>query len=154
MGVDEKEHRSGIGRGHHGAGEQGLGPIQPEGELGEWGCQHRAHQDADCGQRQRGGEHAAKCGKARAQAAVEQDQRQRDRTDQIGGTHVVEFDAEPDIAGAHANQQEDQQEGRPEPQRDEARQDAGQHQRGAQQNREADCIECAHGAVESAVCTG
>ncbi len=108
VGVEEEKHCGSVGRSHHGAGEQGFGPAQSEGKLGERGRQHRAEQDADRGERERRGEHAAKCGKARAQTAVEQDQGQRNRTDEVGGAHVVELDAEPHVARGHADQQEDQ----------------------------------------------
>ncbi len=154
VSVEEEKHRGRVGRGHHGAGEQGFGPAQSEGELGKRGRQHRTEQDAACSERQRGGEHAPERGKARAQAAIEQDQGERNRSDHVGRAHVIELDAEPHIAGAHADQEEHQEEGRPEPQGDEARQDAGQHQCRAQQNGETDCVECAHGAVESAFGVG
>src|SRR5262245_25778701 len=83
----------------------------------------------------------------RVQAAVEQDEGQRDRTDRIGDTDVIELDtAGPVFAGQHADQEEDQQQGRAKAHRDQARQDAGEHQQAAQQNDEAYIVERTHRA--------
>jgi hypothetical protein len=88
---------------------------------------------------------AAKRGETRAQPAVEQDQRQRDRAHDIGHPHVVEFDAARSLlARQHADDQEDQQQRRPEPQGDQAGQDAGQHQERADQDAETDGVERSH----------
>ena len=96
-----------------------------------------------------GPEHAAEGRKARAQAAVEQDQRERDRADQVGRAHVVELDAaRPGLARQHAEDEEHQQQRRAEAQRDEARQDARQHEQRAEQNAEADGVERGHGRVD------
>ncbi len=51
--------------------------------------------------------------------------------------HVVEMDAAgPGFAGQHTDDDEDQQQGRAETQRDEARQDARHHQQGPKQDAE------------------
>ena len=53
---------------------------------------------------------------------------ERHRAHHVGERHIVEPDAErPRLAGQHAHQQEGEQQRRPETQRNEARQDAGQH---------------------------
>ena len=77
-----------------------------------------------------------KVAEARAQAAVEQDQRQRDRADGVGGRDVVEHDAAgAALARQHADDEEHQQQRRAEAQRDQARQNAGQDQQAAEQDR-------------------
>ena len=76
-----------------------------------------------------GREHAAKGRKARAQAAVEQDQGERDRADEIGGADVVELEAAgPGFAREHAEDEEYQQQRRAKAQRHQARQNAREHQ--------------------------
>jgi len=83
--------------------------------------------------------------KPRSQAAVEQDQRQRDRSHQIGGAHVVEPQlARTGIAGQHADQEKHQEQGRAESQRQQARQNAGHHQKRAQKDGYADLVERRH----------
>ena len=102
---------------------------------------------ADGRQRERRRQHAAEAGKARTQAAVEQDQRQRDRADQVGGADIVELEAAgPALAGQHADDQEHQQQRRAEAQRDQTRQDAGEHQQAAEQDGDADGVEQGHRA--------
>ncbi len=145
LGVQQEEHGGGVGRGHHGAGQQRLRPAHAQRE-------HRSRRgqrggDHDAGRRQRPGraEHVAEGLEPGAQAAVEQDQAERHRAHRIGHLDVVEDDAAgAGFAGQHADQQEREQQRRAEPQRDQARHDAGQHQQRAQQQREADCVERLH----------
>ena len=92
-----------------------------------------------------GREHAAECLQAGAQAAVEQDQRQRHRADGISHLHVIELDAaRPRLPCQHADKEEDEQQRRAEPQRDQARHDAGDHQQRAEQDGKADCVKRGH----------
>ena len=96
-------------------------------------------------QRHRWREHRADALKPRAQAAIEQDQRQRHRSHQIGGAHIVEAQLpRAGIAGQHADEQKHQQQRRAEAQRQQARQNAGHHQCGAEKNGYADRIERGH----------
>ncbi len=82
----------------------------------------------------------------RAQAAVEQDQGERHRADQIGRTDVIELDpAGSGFAGQHADQEKDQQQGSAEAQGNKTRQDAGQHQECREHDGETDGVECCHG---------
>ena len=68
--------------------------------------------------------------------------RQRDRADGINEPHILEMDAErPGFARQHADDKEDQQQRPAETQGDQARQDAGQHQKRAEQDQKADRIE-------------
>ncbi len=66
--------------------------LMPSDQLGDRRGQRGGDQHADGRQHHRRREHVAESGEARAQAAVEQDQRKRNRTDRIGGVDVVEFD--------------------------------------------------------------
>ena len=146
LGVDQEEHRRRIGRGHDRADQEGLGPVHAEHVSGKRRGQRRGQQHAERRQHHRRRQHAAEGRKPRAQAAVEQDQRERDGADHIGRAHVVELDpARPALARQHAEEQEHQQQRRPEPHRDQARQDAREHQQRAEQNADADDIERGHG---------
>ena len=110
LGVHEQKHRRGIGRCHHGADQQRLGPVQIERIFGGRRRDQRGNQHADGRQHHRWRQHGADALKLGPQAAVEQDQRQRHRAHQIGGAHVVEAElARPGIARQHADQQEHQQ---------------------------------------------
>ena len=144
-GVHQEEHRRGVGRGHHRADQQRLGPAHVEQVFGDRGGDRRREQDTDGRERGRRRQHAAKGGKPRAQAAVEQDQRQRDRADHVGRAHVVELDAaRPPFAREHPDDQEHEQQRRAEAHRHQARHDAGQDQESAQQNADADGVERGH----------
>ena len=143
--MHQQKHRRRIGRRHHGADQQRLGPVQIERIFGDRRGDQRRQQHADGRQHHRGRQHRADALKPRAQAAVEQDQRQRHRSHQIGGAHVVEPQlARAGIAGHHADQQKHQQQRRAEAQRQQARQDAGHHQNRAEKNGYADRIERSH----------
>ena len=102
--------------------------------------------DAGRGEEQRWRQHAAEHRQPRAQAPVEQDDRQRDHADEIGGAVVVEDDpARPVLPGEHAHHQEDEEQRRAGPGGDEAGEDAEQHQRRAHEDRRVDEIEAVHG---------
>ena len=143
--VNEQEHRRGIGRRHHGADQQRLGPVQIERIFGGRRGDQRGDQHADGRQHHRWRQHGTDALKLGPQAAVEQDQRQRHRSHQIGGADVIEAElARPGIARQHADQEEHQQQRRPEAQREQARQDARHHQNGAQKDGDADRVERSH----------
>src|SRR5258707_1243404 len=78
-----KNTRRGRGRAHAPPPKQRLAPAHVEQVPGDGGGHPRRDHDADGRQRGRGRQHAAEGRKPRTQAAVEQDQRQRDRADQI-----------------------------------------------------------------------
>ena len=143
--VNEQEHRRGIGRRHHGADQQRLGPVQIERIFGGRRGDQRGDQHADGRQHHRWRQHDTDALKLGSQAAVEQDQRQRHRSHQIGGADVIEGElARAGVAGQHADEQEHQQQRRPEAQREQARQDARHHQNGAQKDGDADRVERSH----------
>ncbi len=143
--MHQQKHRRGIGRRHHGADQQRFGPVQIERISGDRCGDQRGQQHADRRQHHRGRQHRADALKPRAQAAIEQDQRQRHRPHQIGGAHIVEPQlARTGIAGHHADQQEHQQQRRAEAQRQQARQNAGHHQNRAEKDGYADRIERSH----------
>ncbi len=144
-GMHQEEHRRGIGRGDDGADQQRLGPAEIEEIMrdrrGDGGGQQHAQGRECSGRRQ----HGAKGRKARAQTAVEQNERERDRADRVGQGHVIEADATGSgFAGQHADGKEDQQQRGTEPQRHKARQDAGQNQHRSEQNDDIDRFECRH----------
>ena len=143
--MHQQEHRRGVGRRQYRAGQQRFGPVQVERVFGDGRGDQRRQQDADGGQHHRRRQHRLDALKPRFQPAVEQDQRQRHRSHQIGGVHIVEPDlAGAGIAGEHADEQKHQQQGRAEAQRQQARQDARHHQNRAKKNGYADRIERSH----------
>ncbi len=133
-GAQQEEHRRGIGRGHDRAQQETLHGIQAQEvmrrDAGEPGGDHHAGGR----QHQRRREQAAIGGEARAQAAVEQDDAERQRADKVGEAIIGKSEpARPILARQHADAEEDQQHGGAEARRDQARQDAGDDERGAQQ---------------------
>ena len=145
-GMDQEEHRRGIGRGHDRTHQQQLAPAHVEQVLGDRSGQPRRDHDADGRQRGRGRQHAAEGRQPGTQAAVEQDQGQRDRADQIGHPHVVELDAaRSGLAREHADDQEHQQQRGPETGRNQTGHDAGQDQQRTEQNADAERVEKGYG---------
>ena len=145
LGMDQQEHRRGVGRRHHGADQQCFGPFDAKGVFGDRRGDQRGQQHTAGGEQCRGREHGADAGKSGLQPAVEQDQPERDRADQIGQAHVVELQAARTAAtGENTDPEEHQQQGGTEPQRQQTRQDARHHQGGAEQDRNADGIERRH----------
>jgi hypothetical protein len=134
VGAQQEEHGGGIGAGHHRAQQQSLQPGEAEQPDPGEGCDRGGEHDPDRGQGQGRRERSAHVRDAGAQAAVEQDDGQRERTDAVGQAHVVEGQADRSIlAHQHAEHQEHQQHGRAEARGDQTGSDAGQHQHGAAQ---------------------
>ena len=130
--MHQEEHRRGVGRGHRRAEQQALEPAQAEAVDRDRRREHGRDQHPDGRERAGRAEHAAEGGEAGAQAAIEQDQRQRDRADRVDQRHIVEADAAgPGLARQHSHQDEDQQQWCAKAQSHKARQDAGQRQQGA-----------------------
>ncbi len=67
LGVEQEEHRRGVGRGHHGADQQRLAPVQLQRPDRDRRGQRRGDQDADGGQQARRA--PARCGTSRAACA-------------------------------------------------------------------------------------
>ena len=106
-GMDQQKHRGGIGGGDHRADQERFHPVEAEQEMRDRRRQCGGEQDADGGEHEGRRDHAAERREPRAQTAVEQDQRQRHRTDQIGRVDVVELHAAgTGFAGEHADQRE------------------------------------------------
>ena len=148
LGVKQEEHRRGIGRGHHSTDQQPLVPVQLQRPDGDRRGQRHGDQDAGGRQHARRGEHIAERREPRTQPAVEQDQGERHRPDRIGQPHVVELDAaDAGFAGQHADQEEHEQQRRAEAQRHQTRHNAGEHQHGAEQDGDADCVDRCHDAL-------
>ena len=107
--VHQQEYRCRVGRCHHGADQERLGPVQVKCVFGKGSCDQRGEEDPDGRQHHRGRQHRADALKPRSKSAVEQDQRQRHRSHQVGGADVVELElAWTGIAGQHADHQEHQ----------------------------------------------
>ena len=138
-GADQEEHRRRVGRGDDRPEQQPLDRREPErppgGEAGDAG----ADQHADRREQERWRQHAAKRRQPGPESAVEQDHRQRDHPDEVGGPVVLEDDAAgPVLAGEHPHHQEDEEQRRAEPRRHQARQHADEHQRGADEDHRVD----------------
>jgi hypothetical protein len=110
-----------------------LGPVQVEGIFRHRRRDQRRQQHADCRQHHRRRQHGANGLEAGFQPAIEQDQRQRHRADQVSGMDVIETQpARSGFAGNHADEQEEQQQRRAEAKREQAGQDAGHDENGAE----------------------
>ena len=145
--VHQQKHRGGVSGGDHGADQQRLGPVQVERESGDRRGDQRGRQHAEGRQRHRRHQHRADALETRFQPAVEQDQRQRHRSDGVGRADVVEVQPPgPRIARQNTDEEEHQQQWRAEPQREQARQNSGHDQHCAEKNRYADGVEGCHGA--------
>ena len=146
-GIDQEKHRGRVGRRHNGADQQSLDPVEPKDVFGDRRRQNCGNEHANRCERHRRRQNIAEGRKACAQSAIEQNKGQRDRADGIGDADVIELDAARSVlASQHANQKEDQQQRRPEAHRDQARQDAGEHQQAAEQYDEAYAVERTHRA--------
>jgi len=145
LGVHQQEDGGGVGRGHHRADQKCLGPADIERIFGDRRRNQRRHQHAEGGQNSGGRQHGADALETCFQSAIEQDQRQRHRADQIRCPHVVEAEAaRPAFAGGHTDEQEDQQQGRTEAQREQAGENACHHENRTEQNGNADRVEGCH----------
>ena len=145
--IDEEENGGSVGRRHNRAQEKSLNPAETEDDFRHRRGEHRRDQHADRGKHNGRPQHIPEAGEARPQAPVEQNERQRDRTDGIGRGDIVELEsARSALAGHHADQQEYQEQRSAEAQRDQARQDAGKNQQAAEQYGKADSVERGHGA--------
>ena len=108
-GIDQQKYRRGVGGGDRGTDQQRLRPTDSQHVLGDRRGYHRGYQYPERRQRDRRRQHVAEGCNARAQPAIEQDQRQCYRADGICGADIVEFHAAgPALARKHANQQEHQ----------------------------------------------
>ncbi|MCY1363888.1 hypothetical protein D9M69_506690 [compost metagenome] len=142
--VQHRENRRRIGRADDGAEQQPEPPVDTEQPRCEHAHQTGRHQHAHGRQRQRRLERNAEGGKARAQAAVEQDHRQRQVADQEAEPGVIEADAAGAVhAGQHADGQEHQQERHAEACRKCPQHDAQRHHDGADQDNVVDALQAA-----------
>ena len=141
-GVEQEEHRRRVGRGHHGADQQRLGPVDAAHDTGDRRGQRRRDQDT---QRWRAGLRArARCGRSRSRVRSPPSNRIRASatSHHIGQPHVVELDAAAaGFAGQHAGSGGHQgSNGAPKRNATRLRHDAGQHQHGAEQDGDANQI--------------
>jgi hypothetical protein len=139
--AQEIEDGGGIGRTDDGPHQQSVAPV------------HAEQPGTECTQQRGGGDHApggecrrrpkrdAKGRDARAQAAIEQDDRQRQIADKKRGTEIVEADSPRTVfAGQHADDEKYQQEGKSEARRKCAGQHAEKQQDARKQQQGIDLI--------------
>jgi len=108
--MDQEEDRSRIGRCHDRAYQQRLDPAQIESVSGDRRSKHCGKQDPGRRQGHRRTENAAESREPGTQASVEQNERKRDRADDIGGAHVIELNAaRARFAGNHADDEKHQE---------------------------------------------
>lgn len=101
--------------------------------------------DAEGGQGQRRTRRNAVAFQGRFETAVEQDDGESERSDEIGDPAAVELDAQqPVLAGEEADAQEDEQERSADPPRNEARQRAERYEAGSEKDGEIDKV-CQNG---------
>ena len=141
-GLEQREHRRRVGGAHDGAHQQGQRPVQPQQPARRQAGDARAHHHTQRGQQQRRLQAGAEGLEIGAQAAVEQDDRQRHVAHPETELEIVEDQAAwPVFSRQHAGQQEHQQEGKPRPCRHHACQHADEHQRGCDEQGNGEEIE-------------
>jgi hypothetical protein len=141
--MQEEEHRCGVGRGDHGANQKAFDPAQPQQPMCRAAGQRGGDRHTDRGQDERRAGRDSKIGGIGAQAAVEQDDGKRDAADYVGCEVVVEIDAARAVlAEEHAERQERQQQGRPDPRRDQTDEDAEEQEKRPQQDQLVGKLHC------------
>ena len=133
--VKQEEHGCRVGRADDRADQHAFDPAQPEEQLGRGPGERRGQGDADRGQQQRRPGRPPEVAEVGAQAAVEQDDGERDAADGVGGEIVVEENlAGTVLAEEDAETQEGEQQRRPDAGRDQAYEDAEEQQERSQQD--------------------
>lgn len=107
--AEQREHRCGVCGTDNGADQQALNNAQVEQPRGDHAGQYGGNQHAHRCQRQGRPQRYPKTGHPRSQAAVEQDDGQREIADQVGGSVVIEDDPAAIHARHHAHGQNDDQ---------------------------------------------
>jgi len=133
--TQQEKHRRRVGRGDDRAEQHGFNPGDPEQVM-------RRDADKTAGQHNPGGsEHQRRrrrkaiAAQGRVKSTVEENDRQRQRADEIGDAAAVEGDAQEAVfAGEQADAQEHQQQGRADPSGNQARQRAERDQTGAEKD--------------------
>jgi hypothetical protein len=141
--AQQREHRCRIGRADDGGEQQAKSPIHAEKPGGENAQQTDSTQHPPG--RQHGGrfQRNAKALGTRTQAAIEQDHRQCQLADQVGGEEIVEQNAARTIlAGQHADDEKKQQQWQAKARRNGAGQNADEQQQARQQEK---CADRGHG---------
>ena len=146
-GAQQKEHRRGVGGGDDRGEQEAFDPADVEQQVGGGAEDQRRQQHAQRRQHHRRGAGGAEVPDARLEAAVEQDDRQRQRADEVGNRAAVELDAEqPVLAGEQAEGEEHQQQRRPGAPGGEAGQGTQRHQACCDQDRQVHRVEHAPAA--------
>ncbi len=94
-----------------GAEEQRELPVHPEQQVRACGGDHHADRHAEGGQHSRGRQHPPHVGELRRQAALDEDDGQRDRAEMVGEQVVLEVQPEAVFADDDADAEEQQQGG-------------------------------------------
>ena len=140
--LDHAEHRRRIGGANNAAQQQPHPPVHAHHPGGKGAHQGGGNGDAKGGQAESRLQTQPEGTEAGTQAAVEQDDRQGNIADHIGGGEVIELDtADAVLAGEHAHHQENQQRRHPEPGTQGAQQQAGKHQAGADKKKQVQRVQ-------------
>jgi hypothetical protein len=126
--AEHREHRRGVRGRHHRAEHERLGPGEAP-EVRRYRDDRRREHDADRGEQTGRGPGAAQRRERGVEAAVEQDQRQRERAEPEREPVVLEGDAaDPLGARQHADDEEQERDRHPDPVGGPAEQDARRHE--------------------------
>ena len=137
-GPEQEEHRRGVGRGDDRPEQKCFEPGKFRQIVGGDAKQQCGHNDAQGRQRQSRRGRLPERVKRRAEARIEENDRQRQRADEIGQFGVVEFDAEPVYAARQTDAEKQEQKRRAEAEGDQARKRRGKHQGCADERQEID----------------
>ena len=145
--AQEREHRGRIGRADDRREQHAQPPVDIEEPGGEHAEQGRRTDHAPAGQHRGRPQRHPEAAHPRAQAAVEQDHRERRLRDQRGDEEVLEDDAaRPVLAGEHADAEEEQQQRQAEPGGDGAGEHADEQQQAGEQEERVDSGHAAAGS--------
>ena len=93
--MHQEEHGGGVGRGHRRAQQQAFEPAEAEAKTAAGAISAEVTRTPIVASMPAGASTLRKVAKPGTQAAVEQDQRQRDRADGISESHIVEARCRP-----------------------------------------------------------
>ena len=148
-GTQQEEHRRSVRRSDDRADQQAGRPAEAKQEMGGGTGNERGDDNAQRCQQARRRQRTTETGHLGAQTAIEQDYRQRQRTEEIGQPVVVEADTKTVLAEAHADQQEHQQQGRAKARRDQAGGDAHQDQKRAAEQQPVAEVQLFHAVFDA-----
>lgn len=137
--VQQQKDGRGVGRSDDGADQETFEEPDAKRPHGDRAGDRRGDDDSKRGKRRRRRPRHAHGGERRAQAAVEQNHRERHAADEKGGVEIVEGDAKNAVfAGEHAEAQEHEQQRRADPRRNHAGDDADDQKTAGKQDQVVD----------------